>query len=54
MARASTSRGQLDGMRRRSKDAKPDWITPRKNGNRLKSELKGTRKKPGQSHRKRP
>lgn len=54
MARASTSRAQLDGMRRRSPDAKPAYLNPRKKGNRLKSELKGaTRKQPSQSHRKR-
>ena len=47
VSRASTSRGHLDGMRRRSKDAKPDYLVPRKKGNRLKGELKGgTRKGP--------
>jgi len=54
MARASSGKAKLDGMRRKAKGENPDWLYPRKDGNRLKSELKGgTRKPPGQSQKKR-
>jgi catalase len=54
MARASTGKAQLDGMRRRSKDAKSSYLSPRKKGNRLQKELKNSKyNKSGQSHKKR-
>ena len=54
MARSSSGRAKLEGIQRRAKGSTPSWLTPRKRGNRLKSELTGSKaKKSSQSHRKR-
>ena len=54
MARSSSGRAKPDGMRRRSSDAKPKYLSPRKRGNRLREELmKGYSPKSGQNYRKR-
>ncbi len=55
MARASTGRAKLDNMRRRAKGANPDYLVPRKRGNRDKDVLRKTPlARSSQSHRKRP
>lgn len=54
MARSSSGQAKPDGMRRRAKGAKPDYLSPRRKGNRQKEELqKFEGKKSTQSHKKR-
>ncbi len=54
MARASSCRAKHDGMRRRSKDAKPKHLAPKKKGSREKDKLNEMIiRRSRQSHKKR-